>query len=248
MSGEKTQFIRNRKYVAGKFSGKTLEDYRGIVTLGQMFGQWCVQSEEVRLGKYGPEILVKCNHTEKYVLYQNLKQGKSTHCPKCPKSGIEGMKKLRGRWEQIMDRCYNPEAKNYDRYGGRGIYVSEEFKDSRTFCRYVKTLPKDSDRHTHLDRIDNNKGYERGNLRWSTPSQNNRNKENLNWIILNGEKMCLQDFLEKHTDLSRSGVKALIKKGVSPEQISQLKRGESLRYCERSKQFKIRRTRWANIS
>lgn len=145
-----------------------------------------------------------------------------------------------------MDRCYNPNAKHFSRYGGRGIKVSKEFQDCPTFCKYMASLPGFANRK-HIDRINNDKGYIRGNLRWATAKENNRNKPSIQKYTFNGKRMCLAEFIERHTKLSRTSVVRHIKMGVSLEEISKLKRGESFRYNECTKQFEIRRTRWSHI-
>lgn len=248
MSGEKIVFIKNRKYINGKFAKKTPEDFKGVVTLGQTFGRWCVVSEEVSITKHGPAALVRCAHKEKYVLINNLFSGKSTGCLSCPDTGLEDYILLRGRWEQIIERCLNPDSKAYSRYGGRGITLSDEFKDCRVFCSYIAALPNKGGNNVHLDRIDNNRGYERGNLRWATPSENNRNKDNLHWVVFNGRKMCLQEFIENHTGLARGAVTRMLKKGISPEIISTLKKGQYIRYTGCGNEYEVCSTRWSDIS
>lgn len=78
---------------------------------------------------------------------------------------------LYNNWGKIKSRCYNVNEKSYERYGRRGIQMSEEFKnDFIAFKEYVENLPDFDKRITEswsLDRIDNSKGYERGNLRWA---------------------------------------------------------------------------------
>lgn len=86
---------------------------------------------------------------------------------------------LYGRWVSIKGRCLNPSSRNYPDYGGRGIRVFPEWSgdDPRPFITWVLDnlgLPP-SAKH-QLDRIDNNGNYEPGNLRWATPSENQRNK------------------------------------------------------------------------
>ena len=217
-----------------------------LVTDGQMFGRWRVVSSVAKINKYGPTILVECVHTRKYVLLSSLERGISTACPKCPRTRIENYSKLRGRWEQMIDRCENPNNPKYDRYGGRGIRVSEEFKNCRFYCGYIHALPKTKEQN-HIDRIDNDKGYERGNLRWATASENNRNKNSLNFVVFNNKKMCLTEFIEEHTNLSRTSVKALLKKKISTEEISKFKRGETLRRNWRTEKLTLCRSRWSDL-
>lgn len=73
---------------------------------------------------------------------------------------------LYARWLSMNQRCNNPNHKQYMDWGGRGIKVSEEFQNFVTYAEYIESLPNYSSKGS-IDRIDNNKGYERGNLRWT---------------------------------------------------------------------------------
>jgi len=76
-------------------------------------------------------------------------------------------------WAHIKDRCYRPNDKSYHNYGGRGIGMNAEWRASYTaFLEGVGRAP--SPKHS-LDRIDNDKGYEPGNVRWATQEQQLRN-------------------------------------------------------------------------
>lgn len=214
----------------GAFVSKKPEDYRGLVQVGQMFGAWCVVSDEVRLvaGKNGknryPHILVQDSHSgPAWRGYANLKRGLSTRSAHYPKTGIRGYGRLRGRWEQIMARCLDPQNKAYKFYGGRGITVAEEFRICRTFCTYVAALGGVGDRK-HLDRIDNERGYERGNLRWVTAKENSRNTRSNRFVVFKGERMVVTDFLRNHTEISPVRARKLLLAGVSPEEVAATKR------------------------
>lgn len=76
-------------------------------------------------------------------------------------------------WNSMYVRCYYPSHRQYADYGGRGIEVHPMFANFRHFLWIVGKRP--SRNHT-LDRIDNDRGYAPGNLRWSTRSQQERNK------------------------------------------------------------------------
>lgn len=74
-------------------------------------------------------------------------------------------------WQGMKDRCYNVNNYAYKDYGGRGITVADEFHDPVVFYNYVVSLENCDKRKAldlTIDRIDNNRGYERGNLRWAT--------------------------------------------------------------------------------
>lgn len=77
-------------------------------------------------------------------------------------------------WRGMLSRCGNTESASYPRYGGRGISVCERWKCFEVFFEdFGKCRP--SPRHS-IDRIDNDGGYEPGNVRWALPvvQQNNR--------------------------------------------------------------------------
>ena len=76
-------------------------------------------------------------------------------------------------WANAKNRCTNPKNQSYKDYGARGIAMAPIFMGSfKTFFEEVGVKP--SAEHS-LDRIDNSKGYEPGNLRWATRTQQNRN-------------------------------------------------------------------------
>ncbi len=81
-------------------------------------------------------------------------------------------------WQGLKDRCLNPGNKDYHRYGARGVTVFHEWVDSYTkFLAYLlEHLGRRPTPTYSIDRIDNNKGYEPGNIQWSTVSEQARNR------------------------------------------------------------------------
>lgn len=89
-------------------------------------------------------------------------------------------------WSSAIDRCRNTKNSKYPIYGGRGIRMCDEWQKS--FQAFFDELgPRPSPGHS-LDRIDGNKGYQPGNCRWATLSEQNSNRRNgRRWIVFGVE-------------------------------------------------------------
>lgn len=102
-----------------------------------------------------------------------------------PANGMTGHP-LYGVWRGMLDRCENPRNSRYLRYGARSITVCERWHDIKSFVQDIEReigvkperCPECGGRYS-LDRIDNDRGYEPGNVRWATYSEQNANKKNL---------------------------------------------------------------------
>ena len=83
------------------------------------------------------------------------------------------------RWQNMKARCYNPNNKRYTDWGGRGIIVCDEWKyDAKTYINYISNLEDAGLKDYSVDRINNDKNYEPGNLKWSTDSEQSLNQRN----------------------------------------------------------------------
>lgn len=104
---------------------------------------------------------------------------------------------LYNTWQHMKNRCYNKNAHNYERYGGRGIYVCEEWlENAGNFIKWaMETKPKEG-KYT-IDRIDNDGPYAPWNCRWATDFEQARNKRNTIMIEYNGERKCLMDWAKE---------------------------------------------------
>lgn len=97
-------------------------------------------------------------------------------------------------WGKVKRRCENPADPAYPNYGGRGISLCPEWHDFGRFYADMGPRPNGS---ATLERIDNNRGYEPGNCRWATRTEQGRNKRNNVLITIDGEAMPLSAWAER---------------------------------------------------
>lgn len=83
-------------------------------------------------------------------------------------------------WIAMRRRCLNPSDKDYDRWGGSGITICDRWGSFAAFFEDVGERPDG----TTLDRIDARLGYFPENVRWATPSEQQRNRtDSVLWHI-----------------------------------------------------------------
>lgn len=83
-------------------------------------------------------------------------------------------------WKTMKQRCSNKNNRSYPDYGGRGITVCDRWKDS--FENFFKDMGERPSKRHSIDRMDNDKGYEPSNCKWSTDVEqaSNRRKRRTN--------------------------------------------------------------------
>lgn len=78
-------------------------------------------------------------------------------------------------WCGMKDRCSNPNNNRYDRYGGRGIIVCEEWRGSfESFSRWA--FANGYNDSLSIDRVNNDGNYEPKNCRWATAKEQANNR------------------------------------------------------------------------
>lgn len=98
-------------------------------------------------------------------------------------------------WQSMKNRCLKPEHKSWKDYGGRGITICPEWIDSyTTFLEDVGRRP--SPNHS-LDRIDNDAGYQKDNVRWATRTEQMRHTRNNRLVTAYGETKSIVEWSER---------------------------------------------------
>ena len=132
------------------------------------------------------------------VQVKHLCSGASLGCVSCGRDksrrhGMHGTAEYRV-WAQMIQRCVNPNNVGFKDYGGRGITVCERWRKS--FADFFADVGKRPGKGFQLDRRENNKGYEPGNVRWATRTVNLRNRRNTRVVILDSVPMSLREAAE----------------------------------------------------
>lgn len=160
--------------------------------VGERFGKLTVRG--VSHWPSGPKV-IECDCDcggETRTTLQKLRQGAVFRCRSCgAKDGsikanskyhaicpdIGTRQRLLNVIQSIRERCANPKNKAWKSYGGRGIRVWPAWLENRAaFLEYLVSLERYDDPALQLDRADNNRGYEPGNLRFVTRKENMGNR------------------------------------------------------------------------
>ena len=171
--------------------------------IGKKFGKLTVQFLFVER-KYGQKVyscICDCGNVS-IVLSGNLKNGNSKSCG-CSRKKTCSIRmfglnlrhgqtktKLWKTWKGIVERITCPTSAHYSKYGGIGIGIYLEWLVFENFAFYIGQPP--TPLHS-IDRIDNSKGYEPGNVRWATAKEQAANRKTNVYIVLNDKIMILAE-------------------------------------------------------
>lgn len=90
-------------------------------------------------------------------------------------------------WNDMKQRCFNPNNKAYPNYGARGIKVCDDWLDKENgFMNFYNwAMENGYQDNLTLDRIDVNGNYEPSNCRWLTIQEQQFNKTTNHLITFN---------------------------------------------------------------
>lgn len=172
----------------------------------------------VRRGEIKGKSWYRCScGTEKQVTDKNVKSGASRSCG-CFKHEIDLVRlrthghsgtQIYGTWCEIIKRTENPKYKRYADWGGRGIKMCVRWRESfEAFYDDMGDIPEGM----QIDRKDNDKGYWCGksecpecgplnrepNCKWSTVSEQQRNKRSNKNITFDGKTQCVTQWAREY--------------------------------------------------
>ncbi len=117
----------------------------------------------------------------------------------------------------MRQRCLNPKAENWARYGGAGITICEHWD---TFANFLADMgPRPS--HTSLERRKNSLGYTPDNCLWATAKEQANNRRSTTKLT-NGDITQSASQWADQLGVERSVVHSRLKRGWSIEQATTL--------------------------
>lgn len=102
--------------------------------------------------------------------------------------------KVHVAWQQMRQRCEDPNSTAYHKYGAKGILVCERWKKFENFYADMGEPP--TAKHT-LDRIDFRGNYEPGNCRWATQLEQQNNRSSNRLLTAFGRTQTLQQWVRE---------------------------------------------------
>lgn len=191
----------------GCYSEKIKSERRKDLT-GKRFGKLTVvkyipPSERKEKRK---QYLCKCDcGNDFYARGDSLRAGTNLSCG-CYKedryrdghSKTHGMshEKIYAIWCSMKARCYNPNNQGYTNYGGRGITVCKEWRNSfENFRDWA--IANGYKEGLSIDRINVNGNYEPSNCQWITVSEQSDNKRGSRKITYKGKEYTARQLSKK---------------------------------------------------
>lgn len=154
----------------------------------------------------------------------NLKTGVTRSCGCLRKEQLAARSRRHGlankcpeyrAWKLMIGRCHNANCPKFADYGGRGIAVCAEWRtDFAAFLQHIG--PRPSPKHS-VGRINNEKGYEPGNVRWETQAEQMRNTRVNHHLTFQGVTFCIEDWAKWLGHSSSNAIHARLKSGWTVE-------------------------------
>lgn len=175
---------------------------------GQKFGRLTVvnRAENTAQGKIRWLCTCDCGATTR-VSRSDLLQGRVKSCGCLRRETTAKMGKANAThseygtrlyhvWQGMKQRCSYAKGFAYTDYGGRGIYVCDEWRNSfEEFRDWAMANGYRDD--LSIDRIDVNGNYEPSNCRWATMKIQQNNRRNNRLLTINGVTMTLAGWADK---------------------------------------------------
>ena len=118
-------------------------------------------------------------------------------------------------WQTMIRRCIDPKQSSYKNYGARGITVCDRWRQS--FVAFLEDVGRRPYPKATIDRIDNDRGYEPGNVRWASRIEQMRNCRTSRLITFQGRTETVLQW-SVITGIPYKTIYNRLNKGLPPEE------------------------------
>lgn len=201
-----------------------MKGYVTEVHIGDVFGNFTVVGVRsvlrgIKSPRHEIKLLCRCAlcGSEKLYPKYNIMHGALTTCGCASRTrNGEGDTRLCKIWRGMLRRCGDAKDKSYKYYGGKGVTVCDEWKESYEVFKTWAEANGYKDKLT-LDRIDVSGDYCPANCRWVTLLEQANNRSNNRYVTYKDKRMTLSE-LSRVSGINYSKLSARIKKGQSVEE------------------------------
>jgi hypothetical protein len=187
----------------GCFTVLRMKSIKKRINEGEVFSRLTVIKEVPTMGrKRHVQCICSCG-TVKVIRYDSLKSGAIQSCGCYNKEASKKANTTHGlsysteytSWQSMIERCTNPNHKQYHDYGGKGITICEEWRHS--FGTFFKDMGAKPSKQYTIERKNNFGNYTKDNCKWATRAEQLRNYSRNRWIEHDGERMILDSWARK---------------------------------------------------
>lgn len=143
--------------------------------------------------------LCRCDcGNEKLIIAGNIKNGGTISCGCLRNNNGRSYEPYYATWIGMIGRCHKENNRDYHRYGGRGIQVCDEWRNSyESFKKWL--IGNGFKKGLSVDRYpDNNGNYSPDNCRLATPKQQGNNRRTNIYFEINGDRKTLAEWCDKY--------------------------------------------------
>jgi hypothetical protein len=166
---------------------------------GTRFGRWRVIGRSALSEKLLWYCICDCG-TERDVDGRSLRRGasRSCGCLSDERSTVHADSSTPEyqAWVDARARCHDPQHHNYPNYGARGIQMWPAWRED--YSAWLEHVGRRPSTDHQIDRIDNNLGYQPGNLRWVSRIENVNNRRVTKMIEYGGETKPLMEWARQY--------------------------------------------------
>ena len=187
--------------------------------------RWIETSPAEKRGKHKC-ITATCScGNKKIIRHDHYVSGRSKSCGCLRDEKSAERKKIHGEnktelhnvWQSMRSRTRCKTSTAWKDYGGRGIYICEQWNEFTKFKEWAVSTGYSSG--LEIDRIDNDAGYSPENCRWVSRLENMRNTRTNRVVFAFGENKPLVGWTEdKRCVVSYATLWARLNRGWCPEQ------------------------------